>query len=143
VRGAANASSASLCVTLSFRSLGFDVVGEVLSNSNLDPFSCRRENWSKLGNFEDSSSVGGDDFASKAANGSPLATRIGDGVGFGPGAWGVVVGRPRRIGTTSGIAAFCWVGGEKAAPTVGDACELGLGNDWFRFVCKSVLPAYI
>ena len=127
---AANALSASFSVTLWFKSFGFEaVVGEVLSNSNLEPFSCRRENWSKLGNFEESSSPGGADFASKAANGSLLVTRIGDGVGLEPGAWGVVVGRPRRIGTTSGITGFCWVGGEKAAPTVGDACVRGLGND--------------
>lgn len=101
----------------------------MLSNSNLEPFSCRRENWSKLGNFEESSSVGGADFASKAANGSLLVTRIGDGFGFALEAWGVVVGRPRRIGITSGITDFWWLGGEKAAPTVGDACVRGLGND--------------
>ena len=80
---AAKALSASFSVTLWLKSFGFEeVVGEELSNSNLEPFSCRRENWSRLGNFEESSSVGGADFASKAANGSPLVTRIGDGAGF-------------------------------------------------------------
>jgi hypothetical protein len=84
---AANALSASFSVTLWLRSFGFEAVGgEVLSNSNLEPFSWRRENWSKLGNFEAISSCAGADFASRAANGSLFVTRIGDAVGFGPGA---------------------------------------------------------
>ena len=106
VCGTEKASSASFSATRcpkSFAGCGGDWA---LSKSNLDPLSCRRENWSRVGKRDESSSAGPLLMAleSRAAKGSPLVTRIGDGLGFCAtgGACVAAGGRPLRMGTISG-----------------------------------------
>jgi len=56
-----------------------------------------------------------------------------------------VLGRPRRIGTTSGITGFCCTGGENTAPTEGEdgALDGRDGSVWLRLASDSVRPEYI
>lgn len=97
-----------------------------LSKLKFAPCSCNNENWSKVGNRDDSSSAVPDllGLASRAAKGSPFVTRIGEGLGF-VGTWAgepwlVVGGLPRLIGTISGRACVCCTGGgENTAPIPG------------------------
>ena len=77
-----NASSASRSATLWDRSFGCCGLDGPASKSNFCPLSWRRENWSRVGNLEDSSSAArAEAFASRAAKGSPLVTLPGDGLG--------------------------------------------------------------
>lgn len=123
--GLTNASSASLAATLWPISVGFSW-GEVgLSKSNFAPCSWRIENWSSVGNLDESSSASSflPVLESNAANGSPLVTLIGDGLGRGTGCDGgwleTAGGLPRLIGTTSGSFCSCGGGGANTAPTTG------------------------
>lgn len=139
--GGANASSASRSVTFRDISLGCcsccAAGGEIgLSKSNFEPESCRMENWSRVGNLDDSSSPGpAADLASRAAKGSPFVTLAGDLLGFPRCATAAAAaaeaaaaggcccevdgGLPRLIRSTSGMTCWCWVGGANTAPTTG------------------------
>jgi hypothetical protein len=147
VCGLTNASSASLAATLWPISVDFSW-GEVgLSKSNFAPCSWRIENWSRVGNLDESSSASSffPAFESNAANGSPLVTLIGDGLGRGAGCDGgwleTAGGLPRLIGMTSGSFCSCCGGGENTAPTTGvvlptcpetDCFSVFLGSDCER-----------
>ena len=95
--------------------------------------------------MEISSTGPGGDFESKALKGSLAAPRRGDGLGLEPCPCELAVGRPLRIGTTSGMTCCCGGGGEKTAPTIGGVDEWSgeAGSCWFRLVSDCVLPAYI
>ena len=81
--GIAKASSASFSVTRCPRSRCEGFVGEVASKSNFPPW-CSSENWSRLGKRLDiSSTEAATGFPSRAANGSAVVPRIGDGLGLG------------------------------------------------------------
>lgn len=56
-----------------------------------------------------------------------------------------MLGRPRRMGTTSGITGFCCTGGENTAPTEGedDALDGTDGSVLLRLASDSVRPEYI
>lgn len=65
------------------------MIGDFALKSKLAP-PCISENWSRLGNLEDSSSEAkGGDFASSAAKGSPDVPRKGEGLGLLMGVWEV------------------------------------------------------
>ena len=106
--GIAKASSANFSVTRWLISrAGVGLVGELASKSNFPP-SCSIENWSRLGKRLDMSSTGpGGDLESNAANGSLATPRMGEGLGLAMWLDAPVVGRPLRIGTTSGMTADC------------------------------------
>lgn len=57
----------------------------------------------------------------------------------------MVLGRPRRMGITSGTAGFCCTGGENTAPTEGeeDALDGRGGSAWLDLASDSVRPEYI
>lgn len=144
--GGLKASSASCSAARCLKSA--PVGDDGLSKSNFEPWSCRSENWSSVGNLDESSSAValGPDFESNAAKGSPFVTRRGDGLGLATGCAGgafeTAGGLPRLIGTTSGIFCSCCGGGENTAPTTGvvlpfwsgAGCCLDLpGSDWERF----------
>lgn len=76
--GTAKASSAAFPASV------FETTGELeLSKSNATPFSCNIENWSSVGNRDDSSSpLFTLALASSAAKGSPSVTAAGDRFGF-------------------------------------------------------------
>lgn len=116
--GEAKASSASASVTRWLISLGFEAADgcDFGSNANLFPDSCRIENWSRGGKrveISSSSLLSGRRFdgASKAAKGSLLMTRIGDGLGRAAGCFAEEsVGLPRLIGVMSGMFSFSSTG---------------------------------
>lgn len=124
--GLLKASSARASVTI-LPKLSWGFWGEVgLSKSNLAPWSCKIENWSREGNRAEASSESSllPVLASRAAKGSPLVTRIGDGLGLPACGWGwgwaaPAGGLPRLMGVTSGIFGWDTAGGEKTAPTTG------------------------
>lgn len=110
-------------------------------NSNLDPESCKSENWSRDGNRDEISSASVSRLAlvSRAAKGSPLVTlgacpaagtaafpaTAADAVAAAAAAAGAeAVGRPLLMGTTSGILGLTSAGGEYTAPTAGPDSRL-------------------
>lgn len=110
--GCENTSSAKASVTRLFKFPGFELVaGGVWPNSNFAPRSCNKENSSKDGNLEASSSAAAvlttTSLESRAAKGSLLVPLDPAGVTLEETetgrCWFCALGRPRRMGTISGI----------------------------------------
>jgi hypothetical protein len=139
--GCEKTSSANASVTRLFKLPELEVgVGGAWPNSNFAPRSCSKENSSNDGNLEANSSAAAvliaTSLESRAAKGSLLVPLDPAGVTLADTetgrCWFCVVGRPRRIGTISGIddvgtgaGATFWM------PTIGGEAAFGSGEGNF------------